>query len=737
MALHPRRHDLTLLWTLGAAALLAALSLLAFVWAGATLMASSLSQEDRVRWDALIDDRWSVLLLPGLVWIGTVVAGAAALHRRLVGAPAQLAERARARLVCNGPGGTVPPAWPRGLRELARTVEDLAAERDRLRQDVAEEVARATRGIEQERNRLAALMGELSLSVVVCNIDGRILLCNNRARLQFLALAHGPTLRGTGQTIGLGRSIYSFLDREGVAHALDSLQLRLSRGADQASAQFVTTTRGGQPLRVQVAPVLGVEGDPARRDDAPMAGFVLTLENVARETERNRAREALVHKLIEGERQTLTRLMLALEPGDTAGSAPDAGRALTDAVREEAQSIRERLEILSSEAVHTPVVSWPLEEMRGADLLQAAVHRLQVRLSLPVTALDPPSDLWLSVDSFSVLQALGHLAGKVSQEWGGTGLQLTLTAVDRGRAGLTLRWQGPPPEGGALADWTGEPLAGGGPSGALTVSDVMARHGGAVRQAPADEGQAPWVRLELPLAPTPVAQESLSAVSLAAGSRPEFYDFDLFASTASGLASRDRLLRDLVFTVFDTETTGLDPAGGDEILQIGAVRVVNGRVLRGEHFEQLVNPRRAISRESIPIHGITPEMVRDQPAIDAVLPAFQHYVEGSVLVAHNAAFDMRFLQLKEELTGVRFDQPVLDTLLLSAVLHPNQDSHRLEAIAERLGVSVLGRHTALGDALVTAEVFCKFVPLLADRGILTLGQALDAAQKTSYARLAY
>ena len=168
-----------------------------------------------------------------------------------------------------------------------------------------------------------------------------------------------------------------------------------------------------------------------------------------------------------------------------------------------------------------------------------------------------------------------------------------------------------------------------------------------------------------------------------------------------------------------------------------SVRVLNGKLLKQEVFDQLVDPGREIPPESIPIHGITPDMVQGQPGILEVLPALHAFAADTVLVAHNAAFDMRFLQLKEQKTGLVFDQPVLDTLLLSAVVHPGQDSHRLEAIAERFNVTVIGRHTALGDAMVTAEVFVRLLPLLAEKGIHTLGQARAAAQRTYFARIQY
>ncbi len=220
-------------------------------------------------------------------------------------------------------------------------------------------------------------------------------------------------------------------------------------------------------------------------------------------------------------------------------------------------------------------------------------------------------------------------------------------------------------------------------------------------------------------------------------SRPEVYDFDLFATSEQARELADRRLADLTYTVFDTETTGLDPAAGDQIIQIGATRIVAGKLRREDCFEQLVNPQRDVPAAGIAIHGLRPEMLVGAPIIDAVLPAFHAFATDTVLVAHNAAFDMRFLQLQQVPSGVTFDQPVLDTLLLSAVVHPQQASHGLEAIAERLGVAVLGRHTALGDAMVTAEIFLKLIPLLAERDIHTLGQARHAAQQTYYARVKY
>jgi len=220
-------------------------------------------------------------------------------------------------------------------------------------------------------------------------------------------------------------------------------------------------------------------------------------------------------------------------------------------------------------------------------------------------------------------------------------------------------------------------------------------------------------------------------------SRPIVFNSEMYDLSQQMTESDDVLLRDLTFVVFDTETTGLDPTGGDEIISIAGVRLHQGKISNEEMFDELVNPQRNIPLTSLKIHEIYPEMLTDKPTIDRVLPMFHEFAHNTVLVAHNAAFDMRFFQLKEVHTGVKFNNPVLDTLLLSSVCHPTQELHNLEDIAEKCGVEIIGRHTALGDSLVTAEVLLKLIPILEAKGIKTLGEAREASRKTVLSNLKF
>jgi DNA polymerase-3 subunit epsilon len=237
-------------------------------------------------------------------------------------------------------------------------------------------------------------------------------------------------------------------------------------------------------------------------------------------------------------------------------------------------------------------------------------------------------------------------------------------------------------------------------------------------------------RIRLPLAKPPEALRRPGTVLSPVSERPEFYDFDLFARTVP-IAIEDASLASLSYVVFDTETTGLEPSRGDEMLSVAGVRIVNGRVLRGETFNSFVNPGRPIPAASTRVHGITADMVAEAPGVETVLPAFHAFAQGSVLVAHNAAFDMTFLSKYADRTGVRFGQPVLDTVLLAAHVFGTQESLTLDALAERFQVSLPPetRHTALGDALATAEVFSRLLKLLAPLGVETLAEAIEVSNR--------
>jgi DNA polymerase-3 subunit epsilon len=672
-------------------------------------------------------------VLIGMTWVlGLLSIGATLrwLFRRYATAPARLVEQTQVLLAA-------PKAAPmnhEGTKEtkaLADVIFQLASQRDSLREDVAAQIAQASAGVQQEKNRLAALMSELTQSVVVCNLDGRIILYNNRARLQFKALSVAPTLAGGSELVGIGRSIYAVFDRQLVAHALESIQQRVSRGAGSPSAQFVTTTQAGQLLKVQMAPVRNAE---VTGGTAEISGFVLMLDNVTRAFEEEHVRDQLLHGLTEGSRSSLANIQAAVDMLAYPDLDADMRERFLAVVREEVANQSERISAMTQKATEGLKARWPLEEMLGADVLLASQRRIEARNKRTVTLENLDASVWLKVDSFSLTQALDYLAMRLVDEFDVKFFRLRLQASGN-RAQLDLIWTGQVMSTETVMSWEMDSMRFGGESTPLTVRDVVERHGGEMWFERERVRHEAFFRFLLPLASV---QEQLEATQILQNdSRPEYYDFNLFASTDESHALEDRLLSELSFTVFDTETTGLNPSEGDQIIQIGATRIVNSKLLKQESFEQLINPGRLIPPAGIPIHGITQDMVRGKPDISQVLPAFYAFAQDTVLVAHNAAFDMKFLQLQERHTGLVFNHPVLDTLLLSAVAHPNQESHSLEAIAERFNITVLGRHTALGDAFVTAEVWLRLLPLLQAMGITTLRQAREAAQKTYYARIKY
>jgi DNA polymerase III epsilon subunit family exonuclease len=176
-------------------------------------------------------------------------------------------------------------------------------------------------------------------------------------------------------------------------------------------------------------------------------------------------------------------------------------------------------------------------------------------------------------------------------------------------------------------------------------------------------------------------------------------------------------IEEIEFTIFDTETTGLNPGSGDRIVELAGLRVKGGQ--RIATFDVLVNPAREISPQAFAVNKITPEMLKDAPLINEVMPKFLDFVKGSYLCSYNVEFDLNFLNNELKIIGL----PPLeggesfDILTLAKRLMPNQQRYALWFIAGKLGICARQQHRAFSDVEMAWEVFGKLKGICAEKGI--------------------
>jgi DNA polymerase-3 subunit epsilon len=200
--------------------------------------------------------------------------------------------------------------------------------------------------------------------------------------------------------------------------------------------------------------------------------------------------------------------------------------------------------------------------------------------------------------------------------------------------------------------------------------------------------------------------------------------FSLLGDEALSLSrwvTPDPDLADVPFVALDLETTGSRPGGG-KITEIGAVRIEGLKQVA--QFNTLVNPMRPIPPFITHITGITPEMVADAPRIEEIVPELLEFLKGAVIVAHNASFDVTFLNYElRRLKGRILGEGAFDTLPLSRALAPGLPNYRLGTVAQALGAPAGQWHRALADAQACGHVFLTLVGRMQERGITSLGEA--------------
>ena len=611
---------------------------------------------------------------------------------------------------------------------LTEAINDGAKRYENLQRNVDDMIHFARTDSEKERNILAAVMSELSEGIMICNSDGQIILYNKKAKQLFESGAGVKPEEDTRNgLVGIGRSVFGLIEKKLLVHALDEMAEGL-KGINKNVSSFITVSREEKLIRAEAVPVLN--------HLKQFTGFILILEDITERIEEESRFDSHLLSFTRGVRASIAGIRSAIEVVlEYPDIKKDQLNEFTKIVHRESITLGNMIDETFFNYFCRFDSMWPLVKISAGDFLDTVKKKVVEKQDISVQFKKPDIECQVKIDTYSMINAFIFILEELKNETGRKNYEFAIECMNRFVA-IDIIWEGSPLKIETFrildrkiirVEKEGKPL---------TLTEIMKHHGAEVFSfADRKASDLSHIRILLPSADSTVS-ENIRSLSILPESRPVFYDFDLFNQPGQISEMDDRLLTEIIYTVFDTETTGLNPEE-DEIISIGAIRIVNSHLLRDENFDQLVKPGRSVPFESIKFHGIKPEMLENQPAIDKVLPNFKRFAQDTVLVGHNAAFDMRMLQIKEISTKIKFINPVLDTMLLSAVVHPAHESHTLEAIAERLGVNIIGRHTALGDAIATGELFIRLIPLLAKMGINTLKQAREASRKTYFAKIKY
>ncbi|MGB0864857.1 MAG: PAS domain S-box protein [Granulosicoccaceae bacterium] len=543
----------------------------------------------------------------------------------------------------------------------------------------------------RERVRLTALLNQISQGVMVCNLEGRILLANGIAR----SLLGKSTDHQAAQS-ALGESIFALLDAELIAHALTIVRERLQSGTRAPHTTLSAMSRNGRMVRVRLATAVNPEDDQ-------IEGFVLALDDIEAQHSQGNQRDKLLHGLNRETRNLLTRLRTGIDSLQRDPSAARHQRSLLTALGRDTARHCDHLERLSFQRADQLAHTWPLEPILARDLLRAVQQQLhsQHQMAPPIDTV-PEAGLWLEADSFSLAKAIANCMAALQADWEMD--KLGLNAETDRRHGLLLidlYWG----EGvlrqedfRSLATSTRQSVAVGG----RALVELIERHAGrAWLEDPKSNGQR--LRIALPLSEAPTGAEFEVPNSK--------FDFSPKADTSA--SDKEPLLQHQYFTV----------------LAVGSERLSAADMARAESTLVALllagGKPQALAQKQLKHSTLSPQQQEQGPS------ALSEFSRNGAFITHDANLLMGQLGAADR--QLISQAGLLDTAAIAALLFPEDTTYSLYRVASRLGIETDIDDTTDQVKLI-ARVFNRMLTRLHSQGIRSLPKlqkALSEQQKAS------
>ena len=543
------------------------------------------------------------------------------------------------------------------------------------------ELGQATSTRKREKVRLTALLNQLSQGVLVCNLEGHILLANGTAR---------TLLSTTQDKQALGESIFALLDAELITHALTIVRERLESGTQAPHTTLSAISRSGKLVRMRLAAAVNP-------DDHQVEGFVLTLDDIEAQHTQSNERDKLLHGLSRETRNLLTRLRTGIDSLQRDASAAPHQRTLLAALGRDTARHCEHLERLSFQRADQLSHTWPLEPILATDLLSAVQQQLHRDHQLqPVFQQPPPANLWLEADSFSMAQAIANNVAALQADWGLDDFSIG-TDINQSHQLLLINitWQIGElrqEDFRSLATSTRQRVAVGG----RALVELIERHGGrAWLEEPHHTSQQ--LCIALPLCETPAGAADIKLP----GSETDFSEA-ADSTTQSVDESQMRLQYFTVLAVGAERNSAADMARGESTLV--ALLLAGGK------------PQALAQKQ---LHNATLMQRSETPDTDAL----SEFSRKGVFIAHDAA--QLLGQLGSADRQLIAQAGLLDTSKIARMLFPDQSSYSLYQVAMRLGLESEVESTSDQVKLI-ARVFNRLLTRLQSKGIHSYDQLQSA-----------